>query len=411
MLTRPALSVIVAALASVSSSAMANRPASSSPSPVSPVSPTTASTATGSLPPSPPSSACTSSAASSVPSLSPSASSTVAASSSPSPSPASVPTSSSTTPVQQPSASSTPSSSSGTSTSASPATWTSASTASTPASSGVSSVTSGSVQSACVSNPKSGGVTRCGTDFVDANSKCGTSCPSGNDCECPSGQRCFAYLALAVCSTATGTVSAGNPPPSSSTRSATGTVPAGYSPSATSTSTSTPGNTCSSACKLCGAFVENLPSCGQACLVTIGFTELTDETLTQCCKSYETYVTVFAGCIQTACYDSNDIALVKAQIPLVKTGCLQYLASPPAIAILGAPGQNASPNVVPFNLVPAATCTTTQAQPVNGNGGGYVPPVYSVFANTRNVYYGSGAMVSSIQGAILGGVVFVALWV
>jgi len=32
----------------------------------------------------------------------------------------------------------------------------------------------------------------CGSSWVDANSKCGTACPLGNDDECPSGQSCYA---------------------------------------------------------------------------------------------------------------------------------------------------------------------------------------------------------------------------
>jgi len=38
---------------------------------------------------------------------------------------------------------------------------------------------------------------RCGTDWTNANSKCGTPCPAGNDNECSSGERCFAKLTLA----------------------------------------------------------------------------------------------------------------------------------------------------------------------------------------------------------------------
>ncbi len=32
---------------------------------------------------------------------------------------------------------------------------------------------------------------RCGTSYADANTNCGTLCPSGTDAECPSGQTCF----------------------------------------------------------------------------------------------------------------------------------------------------------------------------------------------------------------------------
>jgi len=38
------------------------------------------------------------------------------------------------------------------------------------------------------------GTKRCGTDWNDAEGKCGTACPSGTDAECPSGETCFGEL-------------------------------------------------------------------------------------------------------------------------------------------------------------------------------------------------------------------------
>ena len=38
------------------------------------------------------------------------------------------------------------------------------------------------------------GSARCGTSWEDANSKCGTPCPSLTDSECPQGETCFASI-------------------------------------------------------------------------------------------------------------------------------------------------------------------------------------------------------------------------
>jgi len=48
---------------------------------------------------------------------------------------------------------------------------------------------------------------RCGTSFEDANTNCGTECPSGTDAECPDGQTCFAGVPC-VTDTSTGPVTA-----------------------------------------------------------------------------------------------------------------------------------------------------------------------------------------------------------
>lgn len=44
--------------------------------------------------------------------------------------------------------------------------------------------------------PISTSTQRCGLDWVDANSKCGTDCPSGTDSECPTGEKCFRDLTI-----------------------------------------------------------------------------------------------------------------------------------------------------------------------------------------------------------------------
>jgi hypothetical protein len=43
---------------------------------------------------------------------------------------------------------------------------------------------------------------RCGVDWNDANNRCGTSCPTGSDSSCPSGQKCFANVNPNACGTA-----------------------------------------------------------------------------------------------------------------------------------------------------------------------------------------------------------------
>jgi len=43
-------------------------------------------------------------------------------------------------------------------------------------------------------NAVTGGTIRCGTDWNHAEGHCGVSCPSGTDAECPSGQTCFGDL-------------------------------------------------------------------------------------------------------------------------------------------------------------------------------------------------------------------------
>jgi hypothetical protein len=47
------------------------------------------------------------------------------------------------------------------------------------------------------------GGTRCGTTWTDANSRCGTTCKtSGSDPACPVGQSCFTDLSQGVCTSA-----------------------------------------------------------------------------------------------------------------------------------------------------------------------------------------------------------------
>jgi len=40
---------------------------------------------------------------------------------------------------------------------------------------------------------------RCGISWDDASSRCGTSCPTGQDTSCPSGQKCFNNVDPSVC--------------------------------------------------------------------------------------------------------------------------------------------------------------------------------------------------------------------
>ncbi|KAJ3242661.1 hypothetical protein HDU78_001330 [Chytriomyces hyalinus] len=44
-----------------------------------------------------------------------------------------------------------------------------------------------------------GGSTRCGSSWANANGKCGKSCPSGQNTECTNGETCFRDLAMTPC--------------------------------------------------------------------------------------------------------------------------------------------------------------------------------------------------------------------
>lgn len=48
-------------------------------------------------------------------------------------------------------------------------------------------------------NTPTADIPRCGTDWADANSKCGTLCPSATDSECPSGEACYADVDNSIC--------------------------------------------------------------------------------------------------------------------------------------------------------------------------------------------------------------------
>jgi len=45
----------------------------------------------------------------------------------------------------------------------------------------------------------SSSIPRCGTNWADANSKCGTLCPGATDVECPSNEACYADVDNSVC--------------------------------------------------------------------------------------------------------------------------------------------------------------------------------------------------------------------
>jgi len=49
--------------------------------------------------------------------------------------------------------------------------------------------------------PTTQGMNRCGKDYNNAASKCGTKCPRGQDSECPSGEFCYAAIVDTLCGT------------------------------------------------------------------------------------------------------------------------------------------------------------------------------------------------------------------
>eukprot|EP00873_Tetraselmis_striata_P005271 jgi/Tetstr1/425535/TSEL_001546.t1 len=96
--------------------------------------------------------------------------------------------------------------------------------------------------------------TRCGNGWTDANSRCGTSCPSGVDSECPAGERCYADLAIAPCGGITGGTS---PNPAPATPSPTPAPPSGGGQGACDASGKWPSYKCNGgtgACRHVSAF-------------------------------------------------------------------------------------------------------------------------------------------------------------
>ncbi|KAI8827979.1 hypothetical protein BJ741DRAFT_441413 [Chytriomyces cf. hyalinus JEL632] len=86
-------------------------------------------------------------------------------------------------------------------------------------------------------------------------------------------------------------------------------------------------NSCSSACNICGAFVQVLPQCAKDCLYTLKLVKLSDAALYKCCQNRVDYVARFEICIADSCSDSSDKYQAKAQIPFVETGCDQFISS------------------------------------------------------------------------------------
>jgi len=72
--------------------------------------------------------------------------------------------------------------------------------------------------------PTTQGMNRCGKDYNNAASKCGTKCPRGQDSECPSGEFCYAAIVDTLCGTTP------TPPVVPPTTPTTPTTPTGQAP-------------------------------------------------------------------------------------------------------------------------------------------------------------------------------------